>query len=275
MVQLQSANNQHENNAIPSQPLNMIPSIEDVSPPVCVDATVGRRGLEVHSHPSPPSPVPPGVASPQTQLWQGAFARLAADNEQLKAKCTDMESRLHQCNMVNRALEKQLEKQKEYWLEWQAQAEVYTHTISVLQDKLGACRTQLKQQDGMVEQLQADLQMSVGEIQFWKEQQVQEAGKFKKLCVEFEELQTNNERLESSQASLREELMSARRELGRTEAAAKASAAKEGGLKSTIQKLEDKIRHLEHVNNRLHGQATHYSLGSVYHSHRIFTLACS
>ena len=136
MVQLQSANNQHENNAIPSQPLNMIPSIEDVSPPVCVDATVGRRGLEVHSHPSPPSPVPPGVASPQTQLWQGAFTRLAADNEQLKAKCTDMESRLHQCNMfvpysskllcktnviffsyrVNRALEKQSEKQKEYWV---------------------------------------------------------------------------------------------------------------------------------------------------------------
>ena len=58
---------------------------------------------------------------------------------------------------------------------------MYTHTISVLQDKLGACRTQLKQQDGMVEQLQADLQMSVGEIQFWKEQQVQEAGKFKKV----------------------------------------------------------------------------------------------
>ena len=42
---------------------------------------------------------------------------------------------------------------------------------------------------------------------------------------------------------------------------------------STIQKLEDKIRHLEHVNNRLHGQATHYSLGSVYHSHFVSLLS--
>ena len=94
--QLQSANDQHENNATPMQPLIMIPSSED---PVYVDAAVGRRSLAVHSHPSPPSPVPPGVASPQTQLQKGAFARLAADNEQLMAKCADMESTLHQCNM--------------------------------------------------------------------------------------------------------------------------------------------------------------------------------
>ena len=57
------------------------------------------------------------------------------------------------------------------------------------------------------------------------------------LCVEFEELQTKNERLESSQASLREELMSARRELGRTEAAAKASAAEEKELKRSISNV--------------------------------------
>ena len=104
---------------------------------------------------------------------------------------------------VNRALEKQLEKQKEYWvcvpdqsfvgvfihcivslqLEWQAQAEMYSQTIGVLQDKLESSRTQLKQQDSIVEQLQADLQMSVGEIQFWKEQQAQESVKFKQVTV--------------------------------------------------------------------------------------------
>ena len=66
-------------------------------------------------------------------------------------------------------------------MEWQTQADTYSHTISVLQDKLDACRTQLRQQDGMVEQLQADLQMSLGEIQFWKEQQSQEAGKFQQV----------------------------------------------------------------------------------------------
>lgn len=34
-------------------------------------------------------------------------------------------------------------------------------------------------------------------------------------------------------------------------------------LSSTIHKYEEKIRHLEHVNNRLHGQATHYTLGTA------------
>ena len=73
-----------------------------------------------------------------------------------------------------------------------------------------------------MEQLQADLQMSVGEIQFWKEQQMQEAEKFKQvymyvcmtvyklqimtilvmqftqLCRDFEELQKNNKSLQVS-----------------------------------------------------------------------------
>ena len=35
---------------------------------------------------------------------------------------------------------------------------------------------------------------------------------------------------------------------------------------SHIHKLEDRVRHLEHINNRLHGQATHYSLGSFPNS---------
>ena len=66
-------------------------------------------------------------------------------------------------------------------LEWQKQVESSSQTISVLQDRLEASRTQLQQQDSIVEQLQADLQVSVGEIQFWKEQQVQEADKFKQV----------------------------------------------------------------------------------------------
>ena len=67
-------------------------------------------------------------------------------------------------------------------LEWQRQAESSSQTISVLQDRLEATRTQLQEQDGIVEQVQADLQVSVGEIQFWKEQQTQEADKFKQVC---------------------------------------------------------------------------------------------
>lgn len=34
-------------------------------------------------------------------------------------------------------------------------------------------------------------------------------------------------------------------------------------LSSTIHKYGERIRHLEHVNNRLHGQATHYTLGTA------------
>ena len=99
-------------------------------------------------------------------------------------------------------------------LEWQSQAETASQTIAVLQDRLDASRTQLKQQDSIAEQLQADLQVSVGEIQFWKEQRTQETDKFKQvlykvLCVfctwpfaqlyvEFEELQRQNESLEVS-----------------------------------------------------------------------------
>lgn len=34
-------------------------------------------------------------------------------------------------------------------------------------------------------------------------------------------------------------------------------------LSSTIHKYGERIRHLEHINNRLHGQATHYTLGTA------------
>lgn len=66
-------------------------------------------------------------------------------------------------------------------MEWQSQAEAASQTIGVLQDRLDATRTQLQQQDSMMEQLQADLQVSVGEIQFWKEQQVQAEEKFQQV----------------------------------------------------------------------------------------------
>lgn len=55
--------------------------------------------------------------------------------------------------------------------------------ISVLQDRLESTRTKLQQQDSMVEQLQADLQLSVGEIQYWKDQRVQEADKLQQVLV--------------------------------------------------------------------------------------------
>ena len=145
-------------------------------------------------------------------------------------------------------------------LEWQSQAETYSRTIDVLQDKLDASRTQLKQQDSLVEQLQSDLQMSVGEIQFWKEQRTQEAAKLKQVsfsqhcvysrhthmyvrmyacmhtqvCVELEELKGEKETLESGRESLREELMSVQRELGKAETAARTSALLEQELKRLI-----------------------------------------
>jgi chromosome segregation ATPase len=122
--------------------------------------------------------------------------RLQNDNERLKTKCAQLESNLEQLKIVSRALEEQVEKQQQYWLEWQRQAESSSQTISVLQDRLEATRTQLQEQDGIVEQVQADLQVSVGEIQFWKEQQTQEADKFKQLCRDFRELQEKNDSLE-------------------------------------------------------------------------------
>lgn len=67
--------------------------------------------------------------------------------------------------------------------EWQTQAESTFQMISVLQDRLESTRTKLQQQDSMVEQLQADLQLSVGEIQYWKDQRVQEADKLQQVLV--------------------------------------------------------------------------------------------
>lgn len=52
--------------------------------------------------------------------------------------------------------------------------------------------------------------------------------------MEFEEAQRKKEALEASQESLRDELMTTRRELGRMEAAAKASASQEQGLKRSL-----------------------------------------
>ena len=66
-------------------------------------------------------------------------------------------------------------------LEWQSQAEASSQTVAVLQDRLKSNRTQLQQQDSIVEQLQADLQVSVGEIQFWKDQRTQDAEKLKRV----------------------------------------------------------------------------------------------
>ena len=91
---------------------------------------------------------------------------------------------------------------------------------------------------------------------------------------------------QTAQSSLRVELSEAHRERGQMEASLRGYRTQEQDYKrcvlpslegtgvvnfifflknsvSTIQKLEEKARHLQHVNNRLHGQATHYSLGSA------------
>ena len=86
---------------------------------------------------------------------------------------------------------------------------------------------------------------------------------------------------QAAQSSLRVELSEAHRERGQMEASLRGYRTQEQDYKrcvlpslegvvnfiflfssvSTIQKLEEKARHLQHVNNRLHGQATHYSVG--------------
>ena len=53
--------------------------------------------------------------------------------------------------------------------------------MTVLQDRLDAIKKELQQQDTVIEQLQSDLQISVGEIQFWKEQNTREADKLQKV----------------------------------------------------------------------------------------------
>ena len=72
--------------------------------------------------------------------------------------------------------------------EWQTEAESTFQVIAVLQDRLESVRAQLLQEQSTVEQLQVDLQSSVGEIQHWKEQRRQEADKLQQVHTIYPEI---------------------------------------------------------------------------------------
>jgi hypothetical protein len=53
--------------------------------------------------------------------------------------------------------------------------------VSVLQERLESTRSQLYDQDKLVEQLTSDLQVAAEELQHWKEQRTQDLGKLEQV----------------------------------------------------------------------------------------------
>ena len=53
--------------------------------------------------------------------------------------------------------------------------------VSVLQERLESTRSQLYDQDKLVEQLRSDLQVAAEELQYWKEQRTQDLEKLEQV----------------------------------------------------------------------------------------------
>ena len=66
-------------------------------------------------------------------------------------------------------------------LDWQGRLEASERMVSVLQERLENTRSQLYDQDQLVEQLRADLQVTAEELQYWKEQRSQDLEKLEQV----------------------------------------------------------------------------------------------
>ena len=66
-------------------------------------------------------------------------------------------------------------------LDWQGRLEASERMVSVLQERLESTRSQLYDQDQLVEQLRADLQVTAEELQYWKEQRSQDLEKLEQV----------------------------------------------------------------------------------------------
>lgn len=66
-------------------------------------------------------------------------------------------------------------------LDWQGRLEASERMVSVLQERLESTRSQLYDQDKLVEQLRSDLQVAAEELQYWKEQRTQDLEKLEQV----------------------------------------------------------------------------------------------
>lgn len=96
----------------------------------------------------------------------------------------------------------------------------------------------------------------------YQEQRAQDLESVEQLLKEFEVLQRDDEQLHATNLSLENTVAELNEEINVLRSAVNKYKTAEAQYKSTIHGLEDEVRHLRHVNNRLHGQATHYSLSS-------------
>ena len=66
-------------------------------------------------------------------------------------------------------------------MDWQGRLEASERMVSVLQERLESTRSQLYDQDKLVEQLRSDLQVAAEELQYWKEQRTQDLEKLEQV----------------------------------------------------------------------------------------------
>ena len=70
-------------------------------------------------------------------------------------------------------------------MDWQGRLEASERMVSVLQERLESTRSQLYDQDKLVEQLRSDLQVAAEELQYWKEQRTQDLEKLEQVELIF------------------------------------------------------------------------------------------
>lgn len=68
-------------------------------------------------------------------------------------------------------------------LDWQGRLEASERMVSVLQERLESTRSQLYDQDKLVEQLRSDLQVAAEELRYWKEQRTQDLEKLEQVYI--------------------------------------------------------------------------------------------
>lgn len=193
---------------------------------------------------------------------------LKAENSRLEDQCGKLQKLVKEKKKQCDELLDQEKQAEGHILEWQDHCMSSEKLITMLKERLESGRKEVQEQDVLKEKLQADLQAvkqdlhAVREdLKMYKLQSKQDKHKMNELFQNFEALQQENLKLREVNNSYEAELKASRTEGAALKASIGNYKVIEARYKGTIHTLEDEVRHLEHIKNRMHSMGTHYQLG--------------
>lgn len=188
-------------------------------------------------------------------------AALKSENVKFEGECYRLQQLLDEKKKHCDVLLDQDKQSQEHILEWQEHCLSSEKLISMLKERLEAIRKELREQDVLKEDLHADLQVVQEDLKTFKIESKQDQCKISELLQNLEDVQLQNMKLRKVCASQEMDLGSSRAELASLRASVSNYRVQETQHKSAIRSLEDEVRHLQHVKNRLFNMGTHYAPG--------------